>query len=231
VKRRLSRRLSNIETTSEKCRDRVNTLKEKFDELSDEFVKLEDELTQCKEEFACAQEQLQAFHKLLDITSKEKLIGRNGRGGGRRWPPRMVQLICEFIINGTPPSAIPSNLASMFAMVGMTEIELPSVSFCRECRTACQVMTETLAAYRVGKAERWLQGFFDGSSRRQIDITNFSVGIEDKNGNIIPITVASCIFPKDGTAEMQVEAIMEAVSRVNSCFMIHFEYFLTFCDG
>ena len=41
---------------------------------------------------------------LLTI-KRESFVRR--KGGGHRWPVRVVQLICELLVDGAPPSAIP----------------------------------------------------------------------------------------------------------------------------
>ena len=64
---------------------------------------------------------------------KEKIIGR--RGGASRWPVHIVLLICEMLVNGTPPTAVPANLQStQAAFTGVKARELPSVNFVRQCR-------------------------------------------------------------------------------------------------
>jgi hypothetical protein len=64
---------------------------------------------------------------------KERAIGR--RGGASRWPVHIVLLICELLVNGTPPSAIPANLQSTSAVLrGCEAEELPSINFVRQCR-------------------------------------------------------------------------------------------------
>jgi len=50
----------------------------------------------------------------------------------------MVQLICEQLVNGTPPSAIPGNITAMFAVDGIVLKEIPSVNFCWQCRSVVQ---------------------------------------------------------------------------------------------
>ena len=123
----------------------------------------------------------------------------------------MVQLICELLLNGTSPSAIPANIVSMFAVLGIELDQVPCVSFCRECRTTCQVVAETLAAYRIGNAPAWLQSFFDGTSRQQIALTTFIIGILNSDNDIVPVTLSSCIFAEDESSEKQVEAMLDMV--------------------
>jgi hypothetical protein len=57
------------------------------------------------------------------------------RGGGRRWPIWVVQLICELLVNGTAPSSIPSNIETMYeTLYGAKPKEVPSII------TLCEVV-------------------------------------------------------------------------------------------
>ena len=81
----------------------------------------------------------------------------------------MLQLILESIANGTPPSSIPANILSHLSIMN-PDIEIkqvPSISYVRRCRTILRLVGETLASYRLAKAEDWGQLFTDGTSRRQ----------------------------------------------------------------
>ena len=56
-------------------------------------------------------------------------------GGGRQWPPWVVQIICELLVNGTSPAAIPTAMQTMYQMLtGDTPDELSCVSFVQSCR-------------------------------------------------------------------------------------------------
>ena len=60
--------------------------------------------------------------------------GRRTRGGSRHWPPWVVQMICELLINGTAPTTVPSIIQSIYQMLyNEPPEELPSVNFVREC--------------------------------------------------------------------------------------------------
>jgi hypothetical protein len=43
--------------------------------------------------------------------------GRRTQGGSRHWPPWVVQMICELLINGTAPTAVPSTIQSIYEML------------------------------------------------------------------------------------------------------------------
>jgi len=58
----------------------------------------------------------------LQESIKKRPIGR--RGGASWGSIEMVQLICEQLVNGTPPSAIPGNITAMFAVDGIVLKEI-----------------------------------------------------------------------------------------------------------
>ena len=87
-------------------------------------------------------------------------------GGNAKWPLWMLQLVLELLVNGTPPSSIPANIVSHVAIMNpnTTVKEVPSVSWICRCRTILRIIGETLASYRLAKAEDWKQLFIDGTS-------------------------------------------------------------------
>jgi len=76
-----------------------------------------------------------------------------GAGRGNEWPLWMLQLVLEMLVNGTPPSAVSSNIASQVALTtpGVIIHSLPGDSYIRRCRTILRIIGETLTAYRLGK--------------------------------------------------------------------------------
>ena len=79
----------------------------------------------------------------------------------------MVLLICELLIIGIPPRAIPSIIYNLYeTLTGVETIEVPSVSFIRQCRTVVQVVGENIAAWKLADADSWHQIFTDATSRR-----------------------------------------------------------------
>ena len=67
-------------------------------------------------------------------------------GGRQKWPIWVVQLICELLVNGTSPTAIPANISTMYATLFGETVSPPGKHFCRRCRTVVQVAGETIAA-------------------------------------------------------------------------------------
>jgi hypothetical protein len=90
-------------------------------------------------------------HRLKKECADEAATHR--RGGARRWPIWVVQLICELLVNGTSPAAIPSNIQTMYeTLYGKTPDEIPSVNFVRGCRVVVQVIGKTITAIKLGNA-------------------------------------------------------------------------------
>ena len=89
-------------------------------------------------------------------------------GGALTWPFWIQQLILEFLVNGTPPSAIRSNILSHVSITAPCVIihELPSNIYIRNCRTSLRIIGETLTSCRLAKKNNWQQLFTDGTSRR-----------------------------------------------------------------
>jgi hypothetical protein len=99
-------------------------------------------------------------------------------GGGRQWPPWVVQVICELLVKGTSPAAVPAAMQTMYQMLtGETLDELPSVSFVWSCRVVVEVIGETIAATKLADAPSWNQLWTDGTTRRQIPFTALVMGL------------------------------------------------------
>ena len=148
----------------------------------------------------------------------EREIGRHGGSG--KWPVHIVVLICEYLVNGTPLSAVPANLQSASAaFTGAESDELPLVNFVRQCRTVCQNLNLMFAGFRLGHARNWHEIFTNGTERRQIAIQNLVIGIMEDHG-MNSVIASSCKFAGNGTSEKQVDAIKNQVS-FHCCVDLH----------
>ena len=124
----------------------------------------------------------------------------------------MVQLICELLVNGTPPTAIPGNISAMYeSLYGEEPDEAPSISFCRHCRVTVQVVGETMAALKLASAEEWKQLFTDATTRRQISFQCLLIGVMDGDDKIDPVVVSLCIFMEDESSETEANSILDKV--------------------
>ena len=57
--------------------------------------------------------------------------------------------------------------------------ELPSIWTIRRARTVLLVLVQTLATYRIAKADKWEQLFTDGIPRRQVAFQDLVISIEE----------------------------------------------------
>ena len=112
-------------------------------------------LNECSDELAAESQSRNTLERMQTIQlqiKRERAVGR--RGGGSKWPVHIVLLICELLVAGTPPSAVPGNLQATSAyFTGSEASELPRVGFVRHCRVVVQSLNETMAALRLGKAD------------------------------------------------------------------------------
>ena len=70
-------------------------------------------------------------------------------GKSNEWLLWILQLVLEMLVNGTPPSAIPKNIASQAALSTPEVIvhDLPGEGYIRRCRTILRIVGETLTSY------------------------------------------------------------------------------------
>ena len=106
---------------------------------------------------------------------------REGSKGRPRLGLDVWELIIEQLVNGTPPSAVNNNIISNVRKFSPSTIikELPSIWTIRRARTVLLVIVQTLASYRLGKADKWGQLNHDATGRRQISFENLVISIEE----------------------------------------------------
>jgi hypothetical protein len=140
-------------------------------------------------------------------------------------------MICELLISGVRPSAVPSAIHTVYeTLYKESPEELPSVSFVRTCRVLVEVMGETLTAIKLANAPEWSQLWTDSTTRRQIPFTALIIGILAESGNIDPVVVSSCIFMEDETSETQVDGIVKKVNEISLLsrnLLLHYTHPLT----
>ena len=143
----------------------------------------------------------------------------SSKDGGLIWPVWVAQLICEFLVIGTPPSSMPGNIRIMYETLydidldaeGEKKVDFPSIHFFRQCRIVVQVIRETMVALKLAKAVKWNQLFTDATSRQQISFQALLVGIMEDDGMIDPLVVSSCIFMEDETSETETQCVIDKV--------------------
>ena len=118
-----------------------------------------------------------------------------GKRGGAMWEIWVVQLICELLIIGVPPSVIPSTINTVYdTLYGFPPKEVPCVNYVRQCRTVVQVIGETISAIKLGKAADWVQMSFDGTTRRHIPFQCLIISIMKKGTRLTRLLSPPAFF-------------------------------------
>jgi hypothetical protein len=189
----LTNRTIDAEKEARSAAHQTNQSTKQSKEIMAKVEFLERELMACKEQLTRQCNENIDLENKLDNALKAytnandavpiKIFGKvcQGNAGNPRWLLYVWELIIEQIVNGTPPSSINNNIVSMIKIFSpTTEIrELPSIWTIRRARTVLLVVVQTLATYRIAKANKWEQLFTDGTSRRQVAFQNLIVSIEE----------------------------------------------------
>ena len=134
------------------------------------------------------------------------------------------------LANRTKPTVLQANISAM-SRVLHSELnivrELPSLKHIKIMRTVLSTVTKTLAAYRLGHARNWRQLHTDETSRRQVLTVNVVISIINNDNQLCTICMSGSIISKDGTADEQSHAIINAFSdcgrllkeRHNCCYV------------
>ena len=78
------------------------------------------------------------------------------KGGGHRWPVRVVQLICKLLVDGAPPYSLPRIIyTTTSTMTNKEPKDLPSGNIVRGCRIIAQTIGVTIAAIKLARTESW----------------------------------------------------------------------------
>jgi hypothetical protein len=191
------------------CRKKVATNRiNKITELRQQSSELKDELARVTKEL---ESNLVMTETVTSPTQVE--LKRVGRGG--KWQPWVIQYICELLVIGTPPASIPSIISSSYqTYYGKEPDEVPQISFVRQCHVIVQVIGETIAAIKLASAKKWDQLWTDATTRRQCPFQALIIGLMDSEKKLDPVTVSSCIFLEDESAETTIESILAKVSGI-----------------
>ena len=63
---------------------------------------------------------LENMQKIQLDTKRERNVVQHG--GSSKWPVHIVLLICEFLVNGTPPSAVAANIKTILSTITESEV-------------------------------------------------------------------------------------------------------------
>jgi hypothetical protein len=191
------------------CRKKVATNQcNKITNLHQQSSELKDDLTRVTKELESNLVMTEAVTSPTQVELK-----RVGQGG--KWQPWVIQYICELLVIGTPPASIPSFISSSYQRYyGKEPNEVPQISFVRQCRVIVQVIGETIAAIKLASAEKWDQLWTDATTWHQRPFQASIIGLMDSDKRLDPVTVLSCIFLEDKSAETTVESILAKVSVI-----------------
>ncbi len=142
-----------------------------------------------------------------------------GRRGGASWPLWVTEVCCELLVNGSPPSAIPSTIETLFAMLyGEEPTSIPSLNYVRQCRVLVQIVSKTITALNMSACTNWAEIFFDATTRRQVPFSAVVISLMgDTPESIDPVIVSLCVVLEDETSETQVDGI---ISKVRHTIML-----------
>ena len=166
-------------------------------------------------------------HKLLHLSQLATPVTiiekeRKGQKGRPRWPLYMYNLIMEMLVNGTPPSSVNDNIIAHVTSLSPTTTikELPSIWTIRRTRTVVLIIVEALAAYRLGKSNKWQQLFTDATTRRQTSFTNLAISIQEEgDDDLYTSLLLSCsICSPNETSEAVVMAIVNTLKDKGICW-------------
>jgi hypothetical protein len=119
----------------------------------------------------------------MELAVPIKAIGhkRHGSRGQTSWPLYIWELIMEQLVIGVPPKAVFRSIAGIVKTFSpSTVINNPiHLATILRARTVLLVVVQTLASYRLGKANKWGQLFHDATSRRQVSFQNLVISIEE----------------------------------------------------
>jgi hypothetical protein len=158
---------------------------------------------------------LERYTQELDSMKGNKKQLKKTRGVGRKgalsWEVWVVQVCCELLVNGTPPSAIPFSIGTLYETLYDNEPdEFPSINFVRQCRITVQIVGETITAMKLAGVDNWKEITFDATTRRQVPFQAVVIGLMT-DGILDPVVVSSCIFLEDESLEVQAAGIVAKV--------------------
>lgn len=140
---------------------------------------LENTVGELQDKLDESNKQLQSAQAKVPVTviKKEQV----GSKGAPKWPVYIWELLMEQLVYRTPSSSINHNIISFVAKLAPDiEIkELPSLWTIWRARTVLLIVVQTLAAYRLAKADKWGQLFTNETKRRQNSFQNLIISIED----------------------------------------------------
>ena len=119
-----------------------------------------------------------ALEEAFPIKSMKKTS--NGKRGQTSWPLWIWEDIIQQLVIGVPPQAVYSSMARTIKRYSpKVDINPISMTTIMRARTVLLVIVQTLAAYRLGKADKFGQLFQDATGRQQISFQDLAISIEE----------------------------------------------------
>ena len=221
--------------TAEKRLNKLQLEKEEKNVLKDELTQAlkmhnsqQNEIAHLLNMQQAQQQVIDEYKIMIDGFKSSKLNLKRevklGRRGGASWPLWVTEVCCELLVNGSPPSAIPSNIGTLFAtLYGEEPTNIPSLNYVRQCRVLVQIVSETITAMKLSVCPNWAEIFFDATTRRQVPFSAVVISLMgDTPESIDPVIVSSCVVLEDETSETQVHGIISKVRYIIvQCLLTH----------
>ena len=202
-------RLQKIKDSNARVDDLKDVLEDTKEEMAEKLYRAESEIDALKEHVLLLTEENEA---LQERTLKLQYHEVKKRGKVKTWDHIVTQLVVEMLAHRTPPSCVAPNILSVakLLMPNATIIhELPSDRFVRYCRSVLLLMTKTLAAFEIARAQLYQQLFTDGTGRRQTEMQNVVIGILT-DGGYRRVSLDGCVIAEEKTAEAVTASILVA---------------------
>jgi hypothetical protein len=155
------------------------------------------------------------LEKALEEASTPDFVFEKERHGlrSKRWSLRIIQLILELLVAGTPPSSINASIVAFVKnLAPHVKVKInhrPSIWFIWRCRSVLLIVCQLLAAHRLATSPKWGAIHSDGTGRRQTRIVNLIIStFQEGNPSFVPIVFSASILPEDGTADGIHESII-----------------------
>jgi hypothetical protein len=201
-------------------KEEKNVLKDELTQAFKIHVSLQNEIARLLIMQQAPQQVIEEYKSMIDGFKSSKLKLKRevklGRRGGASWPLWVTEVCCELLVNGSPPSAIPSTIGTLFAMLYSEEpTSIPSLDYVRQCRVLVQIVSETITAMKLSICTNWAEIFFDATTRRQVPFSAVVISLMgDTPESIDPVIVSSCVVLEDETSETQVDGIISKVRHI-----------------
>ncbi len=130
-----------------------------------------------------------------------KQVWKLGQRGGSRWPLWVTEVCCELLVNGLPPSAIPSSIRTLIAtLYGDEPKKLPSLNYVQQCRVLMKIIAKMITAMKLASCPNWDEIIFDSITCRQVPFTAVVISLMgDEPESIDSIIVSLCVVLEDET--------------------------------